>query len=336
MRWMEHNGGKTSGAAATKAAAWINERTESLYQVTPEDREQSKRLAELGNLAAIFAHEVANPLSGLSVSLQFVLSELSRTGVRDSPADDLIRETLAGSLREVDRLVKLLDDFRSATPPPVLILELTDLREMIQELLLVQGRGYRSSGVVVELELEDTLPAVEIDRAKMKQAILNLCKNAVEAMTNGGRLRIAAYRSQQGVAVEISDDGFGLPDDIDVFGLFETTKWGGTGLGLPLVQQVVSAHRGKVSCSSDQGGTTFTVWLPIRPGPTSNRPPSKQRTLRESKSEGVRSAQRTCIACDSAHVRRSRTNFLEATLSLVGIRPFRCQACYSRFWGVGR
>ncbi len=233
-----------------------------------ENRARLERFAELGKLAAVFAHEVANPLSGLSASLQFALKDLARFTLHHSAKRDvdipIIQGTIQGALREVDRLVELLDDFRSNVPPQSLNIKSTDLETIVREILALEGTGYKSAGVTVKLNFEAGLPAIEIDPSKIKQAILNLCKNAVEAMGDGGCLAIKAYRAEGMVVLEITDDGFGVPDDVDVFELFKTTKPRGTGLGLPVVQQVVSAHHGTVDFTSDSGqGTTFTVRLPI-------------------------------------------------------------------------
>jgi signal transduction histidine kinase len=241
--------------------------SQSLHNKFVENRARRDRLAQIGNLAAVFAHEVANPLSGLSASLQFALKDLARITLHDSTRKDLdipiIQETILGALREVDRLVELLDDFRSSVPPQRLNLKSTDLEKIVREILALEGTGYRSAGVTVKLDFEDKLPAVEVDRSKMKQAILNLCKNAVEAMTDGGCLAIKGYRSEGNVVLEITDDGFGVSDDVDVFELFKTTKPGGIGVGLSVVQEVISAHHGTIDYTSDPGqGTTFTVRLP--------------------------------------------------------------------------
>ena len=240
---------------------------QSLHNKFVENRARLDRLAQIGTLAAVFAHEVANPLSGLSASLQFALKDLARFALYDSTIRDLdmliIQETILGALREVDRLVELLDDFRSSLPPQGLNLESNDLEKIVREILALEGTGYRSAGVTVKLDFEENLPAVEVDRSKMKQAILNLCKNAVEAMTDGGCLAIRVYRAEENVVLEITDNGFGVSDDVDVFELFKTTKPGGTGLGLPVVQQIISAHHGTIDYTSDGGGTTFTVRLPV-------------------------------------------------------------------------
>jgi signal transduction histidine kinase len=239
----------------------------SVYDEIAEKRAQLDRLAELGNLAAVFAHEVANPLYGLSASLQFALKDLARLtrgGLAGKEFDvPVIEKTLQGALREVDRLVELLDEFRFAVPPQTLNLKPADLGTTVKEVLALEVTGYESAGITVTMAIEANLPAIEIDGSKIKQAILNLCKNAVQAMPDGGRLAITVYRADDMFVVEITDDGLGVPDDLDVFELFKTTKPGGTGLGLPVAQQIISAHHGSIEHTSTGGsGTKFTVRLP--------------------------------------------------------------------------
>ena len=109
------------------------------------------------------------------------------------------------------------------------------------------------------------MPPIVLDREKMKQVILNLCKNAVKAMPEGGCLTLKDYLSSVDTLVEISDTGIGVPEGMDVFEIFRTTKPHGTGLGLPLVGQIVSAHRGTIDYVSEPGkGTTFILSLPVR------------------------------------------------------------------------
>jgi signal transduction histidine kinase len=118
--------------------------------------------------------------------------------------------------------------------------------------------------ITVELEFDDNLPLVSIDREKIKQVILNLCKNAVEAMPDGGTLKCKAYQTAGGVILEVADTGTGIPEGLDVFQLFKTTKPHGTGLGLPIVGQIISEHRGTVDYVTELGkGTAFIVSLPL-------------------------------------------------------------------------
>ena len=233
------------------------------YNVTDRKRpvpksQETERLALVGTMAAVFAHEVANPLSGLSASLGFVENDLEEKDF-DVP---FLRATVQGAMREVDRLVTLLNEFRSLAVPQRLDLKLTDFQEIIEEILASEELVYRAAGITVKTDFE-SLPMIRIDPAKIKQVVLNLCKNAVEAMRGGGCLMVKAYRSELMVVLEISDDGIGVAHGVNIFELFKTTKPCGSGLGLPVVQQIVSAHNGTINYTTEAGqGTTFKVCLP--------------------------------------------------------------------------
>jgi len=112
--------------------------------------------------------------------------------------------------------------------------------------------------------LEENLPLIDADKQKLKQVVLNLGKNAIEAMPNGGVLSTKIYQQNGRVVLEIADTGIGIAEGDDVFQLFRTTKPDGTGLGLPIVQQIVSEHRGSIDYTSAlRKGTTFKISLPI-------------------------------------------------------------------------
>jgi two-component system sporulation sensor kinase A len=108
------------------------------------------------------------------------------------------------------------------------------------------------------------LPLIMADDEKLKQALLNLCKNAAEAMPDGGKITVRAYSSGQRIIAEVADTGVGIPDGIDILEPFTTTKASGSGLGLMIVRQIISAHGGTVTFTSDRGkGTIFTLTLPL-------------------------------------------------------------------------
>lgn len=219
--------------------------------------QESERLALLGTMAAVFAHEVGNPLAGISLSLKCVDRQLEEKQV-DPATTSMIRDAIG----EIDRLASLLKEFRSLVPEQTLDLKCTDLVKIAEEALALEMIAYRAAGITVKFAFEDGLPMVRLDRAKIKQVILNLCKNAVEAMPHGGCLILKGYRSRGMVVLEVSDEGVGVPDNVNIFELFKTTKPGGTGLGLPLVQQIVSAHSGTIAYKSEPGrGATFKVSL---------------------------------------------------------------------------
>ncbi len=221
---------------------------------------ESERLATLGTTAAVFAHEIANPLNGLSSSLQ-VVSELLADSDFDNPA---LKETIDAANQEVLRLASLLGDYRSLARPQILKMQPSNLRQIAEGILAPNIKNYKDSGITVTVEFDENLPLIMLDPEKMKQVVLNLCKNAIEAMPQGGNLTVRAYQASDNVILEISDTGEGIPEGFDPFHLFKTTKPEGTGLGLPIVQQIVSDHHGTVDYASEPGkGTTFRVALKI-------------------------------------------------------------------------
>jgi PAS domain S-box-containing protein len=240
-------------AGFAKVVRDITERKESEQRVR-----DSERLAALGTTAAVFAHEIANPLNGLSTSLQLVTDLINES---DYP-NPLVKETIQGANQEIVRLSSLLNDYRSLAKPQSVTLRPSNLRQIVEQVLAPNIKPYRDVGVSVGIEFAENLPAVALDPEKIKQVILNLCKNAVEAMSNGGHLTVRAYQTGDNVILEISDTGEGIPEGFDAFHLFKTTKPEGTGLGLPIVQQIVSDHHGTVDYVSELGkGTTFRISL---------------------------------------------------------------------------
>jgi protein-histidine pros-kinase len=221
--------------------------------------QEKERLATLGTTAAVFAHEIGNPLNGISTSLQIVKLILETA----DNSDPVLQETLEIAFQEVQRLATLLSDYRTFARPQRLNLRPADLTQIIEEVLSAQLPAYRATEVVLQTQLKN-VPGMIVDREKIKQVILNLCKNAVEAMPNGGSLTVKTTGSDEGIILEVTDTGEGIAHGVDIFQLFRTTKPEGTGLGLPIVQQIVSDHKGTISYRSEIGkGTTFTIVLPL-------------------------------------------------------------------------
>jgi signal transduction histidine kinase len=244
------------GLLISSAIRDITERREAERLMREKDR-----LAFLGTTAAVFAHEIGNPLNGLATSLDLVTFLLAR----NKDVDPVAVETLRAASEEVERLSSLLREYRSFARPRQLNLNETDAGLLLKQAIAPHATSYQAAGIKIEFDLQKNLPPVLADSEKMKQVILNLCKNAVEAMPGGGILRCRAYATDGEVALEICDTGIGIPEGVDVFQLFKTTKEDGTGLGLPIAQQIVSEHHGSIEYSSRVGeGTTFTIKLPCR------------------------------------------------------------------------
>lgn len=245
--------GKLTGFA--KVVRDITER-----KAAEERLHESERLAALGTTAAVFAHEIGNPLNGLSTSLQ-LLRDLLDNGDYQNPA---LNEIIHAANQEILRLASLLGDFRSLARPQSIDIRPSNLRRIVEEVLTPTLKNHQNSGVTVQLDFDENLPLIPIDPEKMKQVILNLYKNGIEAMPEGGSLTVRAYRSSDNVILEFADTGHGIPAGFDPFKLFKTTKKEGTGLGLPIVQQIISDLHGTVHYVSELGkGTTFRVCLPL-------------------------------------------------------------------------
>jgi signal transduction histidine kinase len=228
------------------------------HHTQSQQRAQVRRFTALLNTtAALFAHEVASPLQGMSASLQLIERELKTNH------DPILTANMRSFRREVDRLIILLEEFRSASVPQNLNLTGSDLRQVVEDALAIQLSFYQTAGVNLKFDFTDGLPAVKLDTAKIKQVILNLCKNALDAMPQGGDLTVRAYAFGATVVLEIADNGIGIPEGLDPFALFKTTKVGGSGLGLPIVEQIVLAHNGTIDYTSEPGrGTTFKIVFP--------------------------------------------------------------------------
>ncbi len=221
---------------------------------------ERERLAAIGTTAAKLVHEIGNPLNGMSIATQLLERRLGKL-TEDEPIQMSVR-----ALRDqTSRLANLLDEFRSLSRRQQFTFRPTKLPEVIREVMSAEFGLYTERGIAVEQVFAPDLPSVNVDQDKLKQVMLNLCKNAIEAMPNGGTLTIRVHHSHEHVYMEIADTGTGIPDGVNVFEPFMTTKKEGTGLGLPIVRQLVDAHGGTLTYRSELGkGTTFVVTLPSR------------------------------------------------------------------------
>jgi signal transduction histidine kinase len=157
-------------------------------------------------------------------------------------------------------------ELRFASSPGLTTLDLepTNLPLFAVEYLMKDKPPSAFPGIRLEHDLPADLPLVMVDRNKMKQVLLNLYKNAVEAMPNGGTLKVRGFQSKDRLCLDIADTGSGIPKDVNVFEPSVTTKPHGMGLGLMVVQQIICAHRGSITYSSELGqGTVFRISLPL-------------------------------------------------------------------------
>jgi two-component system, sporulation sensor kinase E len=189
-----------------------------------------------------------------------------KTGGRECVDASDLEPHLAVLAEEVDRLNRIVVDFLFAVKPMDARLEDADLNAVVRDLIAFVRPEMDQAGVTVESDLADDLPALKLDVRYVRQALLNLIKNAVAAMSGGGRLRLETLRRGDEVQVRVIDTGSGIPAEIldKIFEPYFTTKPFGTGLGLTIVFKIVKEHFGDIAVASREGeGTAFTITLPV-------------------------------------------------------------------------
>ena len=222
---------------------------------------ENERLVAIGATAARIGHELGNPLNGMALTIQLLENRLKKS----SDLDGHVTSTVNRLKNEVSRLNTLLGQFRSLSRREKFDFQRTNLNALISETIEIEIPRYAQLGIHVVCSFPSDLPTIKADIDKLKQVILNLTKNAAEAMAGGGRISIEATASENGVVLEISDTGTGIPAGANIFEPFFTTKPEGTGIGLSIVQQIINAHGGSITYKSEPGnGTTFTIVLPLR------------------------------------------------------------------------
>lgn len=220
---------------------------------------RADRLAAMGELTAGVAHEVRNPLGIIRASVQLV-EESGCDRERVLEATSVIKQ----EIDRLDRVIKALLDFGRPSKP---YLRLTDIGEVIEDVVLFTRRFAGQSKVTISAQDVGSLPKVMADPDQLKQVFVNLISNAVQAMDPAGGLIVVKGSSEDGfLSVQVSDNGPGIPasDLKKVFDPFYSTRDAGTGLGLTIVHRILDEHDGHIEVASTPGqGTTFTVSLPV-------------------------------------------------------------------------
>jgi len=251
---------------------------------------ESERVQALTLLAASVAHEIGNPLNALHIHLQLMERELKklrpiparaglaatagrpRSQVLTAEADTTdvaqkLNQYLSVAKGEINRLDYIVTQFLQAIRPAPPQLTLGSLNDSVQKTLELLQPELDNRGIVVKTRFARHLPATPIDATQIRQALMNLIKNAMQAMTKGGTLTLQSGEGAEAVWVSVGDTGGGIPQEQinRIFEPFYTTKKKGTGLGLMIVQRIVRAHGGRIELESHVGrGTTFRIWLPLR------------------------------------------------------------------------
>jgi len=237
--------------------AKVIERTQELREMQAQ-LIQSEKLAALGELAAVVAHEIKNPLVAIGGFARLLRKRI------DDPHK--ARELTSIIVEEVGRLERILKNLLHFTKESELSLRLEDLNSIIRKSMAVFHHEMERAKIQLHLDLEDDLPLVMADNDQFRQVLVNIIRNAIHAMPEGGKLSICTVMEKGQTRLDITDTGVGIPEqDLDkIFEPFFTNKSGGTGLGLAISAKVVEDHGGQVRVSSTPGkGTTFSLLLPV-------------------------------------------------------------------------
>ena len=221
--------------------------------------ERMERLASLGRLSAGLAHEIRNPLTGVSI----LLDDLHDMLIGKPEEQGLIRR----SLNEIERLEALITELLSFARASIIELKDGDIVSVLDDVIFMVKKQYEKKKVVFDIDISEHLPPFPMESAKLKQAMLNLIKNGAEAMPDGGTLTIKAYKSLSGIKVHIEDTGVGMDDEKVklIFEPFFTTKGEGTGLGLAITHNIITDHKGVIEVNSTKGkGTEFIITFPLK------------------------------------------------------------------------
>src|SRR6059058_1972023 len=224
----------------------------------------SERLAALGRITAGVAHEVKNPLNSMRLWLENLKESLSFDGFYDG--DSPSRQAVQVLDKEIDRLDQVVKRFLDFTRPVDVRLEATQLAELLKEVLEIAKPQLEKSNIQLAQLLPIDVPEAYVDRALLKQAVLNLVLNASEAMPNGGQLRLVLSRRGEMAEITVGDTGKGIPPENQqkIFQLFFTTRPGGSGIGLASTFRIVQLLNGSIDFTSEVGrGTTFRIELPL-------------------------------------------------------------------------
>jgi signal transduction histidine kinase/HAMP domain-containing protein len=232
-------------------------RNETEKEKLREEMMRLDRFASLGKLSAGIAHEVRNPLTGISL----LLDDLHDQAATGSDDQEMIKKALA----EIGRVERLINSLLNYSAPARAEFRQSDLNRVVQDTVLLMRRPCERHQVSLSF-VEHALPTCRIDPEKIKQAVLNIIRNAQEALAEGGRITVTTCVRGEWVVIEIGDDGPGIAvDDLPlIFEPFFTRKGAGTGLGLSITQRIVEEHCGRIRVESVSGqGTLFIIELPL-------------------------------------------------------------------------
>ncbi|MBN2653180.1 MAG: PAS domain S-box protein [Spirochaetales bacterium] len=225
---------------------------------------RAEKLASLTTLTAGVAHEIKNPLGSISIHIQLIQKLLK--GDLDDDKIEKINKFLLVVNEEIDRLNSIIVDFLFTVRPMNLSLEPINMNNLLADLVEFMHYECEKQNIVCDFSQAENLPLVRADIKYLKQAVLNIVKNAIAAMPSGGTLKVATLFKNSKVFIEFQDSGTGIPQEEleKIFEPYFTTKDSGSGLGLTVVYKLVKEMKGEINIDSELGkGTRVTLSFPV-------------------------------------------------------------------------
>ena len=259
---------RIGGDASRPMATLVRLRDMESAAQLEQELEVSRRLAAVGRLTAGVGHEVKNPINAMVVHLELLRSKLGGMDQLATAGAQRHVDILAGEMQRLDRVVETLADF---SKPMELHLSDTDLRDVVESVAELTEAEMEENGIRLLIEAPREPLLVRVDAGLMRQALLNLVLNGMQAMPHGGGMRLALHREHGFAVVEVIDHGEGIADDVlpRIFDLYFTTKAKGSGIGLAMTYRILQMHggamevRSQVDVAAPDRGTTFTLHLPL-------------------------------------------------------------------------
>ena len=218
---------------------------------------QAEKLTSLGELSAGIVHEVRNPLASIKGAIEILGDELGPHSPR--------REFAEIAVKEIERLDKMVGEYLRFAQPGKLAVEPSNINDIVESVAALIRNQALSKGILIEKELDDSIPKLSIDTEQIRQVLLNLAINALQAVSNGGRIAFITKTKNELCVVEVEDSGEGISQAnlAKIFDPFFTTKEKGVGLGLSIAHKIINAHGGQLSASNRKRGTVLQICLPL-------------------------------------------------------------------------
>ncbi len=250
-------------AASVVAIVFLYKKLKRAGKIT----KKQKDLSEAGILASGLAHEIRNPLNSIKINVQ-LLQEDIEDAIEDEELKKDFRETISSITYEIGRLNELMTNFLTYARPTQLQKEVFDLTDFLNEMVNFMKVEAEAKGIKVEYNFPKEKMLFDGDRQKLRQSLMNILKNAIQILSEGGRVKVSLKNMRDLYLIEIEDNGPGMTEEFlnQIFVAFSSQRKGGTGLGLSITKKFIDAHGGGIKVESKVGeGTKFTIILPANP-----------------------------------------------------------------------